>query len=175
LTTHKISVNLSGAQFKQSDLFHQITQTLFKTSLEPHFLELELTESILVENIKTTVHRLNLLKKIGIQISLDDFGTGYSSLGYLQQFPFDTLKIDACFIRDINQNKVNAVITKTIIEMAQQLGLKVVAEGVETTAELEFLKNAQCDAIQGFLFSRPLSAQEFQKLAMDYLHSSRQS
>ncbi|NJL52376.1 MAG: EAL domain-containing protein [Hydrococcus sp. SU_1_0] len=172
LTNHKLSVNLSGSQFKQSDLFHQIAQILFKTSLEPKYLELELTETILVENIRTNIQRLNMLKKLGIQISLDDFGTGYSSLGYLQQFPFDVLKIDACFIRDINQNHVNSVITKTVIEMAHQLGLKVVAEGVETTAELDFLKNAQCDAIQGFLFSRPLAAKELQKLAMDNMNSS---
>lgn len=170
LTTHTLSVNLSGAQFRQSDLFHQITQILFKTSLEPKFLELELTEKILVENIRTNVQRLNMLKKLGIQISLDDFGTGYSSLGYLQQFPFDVLKIDACFIRDIDQNQVNAVITKTVIEMAHQLGLKVVAEGVETTAELDFLQNVQCDAIQGFLFSRPLAAKEFQKLTMNNMN-----
>jgi diguanylate cyclase len=170
LKNHKISVNLSGAQFKQSDLFHQIAQILFKTSLEPKFLELELTETILVENIRTNIQRLNMLKKLGIQISLDDFGTGYSSLGYLQQFPFDVLKIDACFIRNINQNQVNAVITKTVIEMAHQLGLKVVAEGVETSAELDFLKNVQCDAIQGFWFSRPLAAKEFQKLAMDNMN-----
>jgi diguanylate cyclase len=170
LKNHKISVNLSGAQFKQSDLFHQIAQILFKTSLEPKFLELELTETILVENIRTNIQRLNMLKKLGIQISLDDFGTGYSSLGYLQQFPFDVLKIDACFVRNINQNQVNAVITKTVIEMAHQLGLKVVAEGVETSAELDFLKNVQCDAIQGFLFSRPLAAKEFQKLAIDNMN-----
>jgi diguanylate cyclase len=170
LTTHTISVNLSGAQFRQSDLFHQITQILFKTSLEPQFLELELTENILVENIRTNVQRLNMLKKLGIQISLDDFGTGYSSLGYLQQFSFDVLKIDTCFISNIHQNPVNAVITKTVIEMAHKLGLKVVAEGVESTAELDFLKNVQCDAIQGFVFSRPLAAKEFQKLAKQQLH-----
>jgi diguanylate cyclase len=165
-----ISVNLSGAQFKQSDLFHQITQILFKTSLEPQFLEIELTETVLVENIRTNVQRLNMLKKLGIQISLDNFGTGYSSLGYLQQFPFDILKIDACFIRNINQNQVNAVITKTVIEMAHQLSIKVVAEGVETTAELDFLKTIQCDAVQGYLFSRPLSGQEFQKLAKEQMN-----
>ena len=164
IKNHQISINLSGAQFKQSDLFHQITQVLFKTSLEPKFLELELTERILVEKIKTNIQKLNLLKKLGIKISLDDFGTGYSSLGYLQQFPFDTLKIDSCFIRNIGQNRVNAVITKNIIEMAHQLGLKVVAEGVETTAELDFLCHAQCDAIQGFLYSRPLPAIEYEKL-----------
>jgi diguanylate cyclase len=113
-----------------------------------------------------------MLNNLGIQISLNDFGTGYASLGYLQQFPFDTLKIDACFIRNINQHQVNAVITKTVIEMAHQLGLKVVAEGVETKAELDFLKNVQCDAIQGFLFSRPLTAKEFYKLAIDNLKLS---
>ena len=164
IENHQISINLSGAQFKQSDLFHQITQILFKTSLEPRFLELELTETILTDNIKNNVRKLNLLKKLGIKISLDDFGTGYSSLGYLQQFPFDNLKIDGCFIRNIEQNRVNAVITKNVIEMAHQLGLKVVAEGVETTAELNFLRHARCDAIQGFLVSRPLPASEFEKL-----------
>ncbi|WP_319421403.1 two-component system response regulator [Pleurocapsa sp. FMAR1] len=163
----RIAVNLSGFQFRQSDLFHQITQILFKTSLNPHYLELELTETILVENIKTNIQRLNLLKKLGIQIALDDFGTGYSSLGYLQQFPFNILKIDSCFIRNIDSNKVNAVITKNTIEMAHQLGLKVVAEGVETKAELNYLRQCQCDEIQGFLYSRPLAAKEFQKLIMN--------
>ncbi|MEN9520126.1 MAG: hypothetical protein RLZZ381_2714 [Cyanobacteriota bacterium] len=149
-----------------------IQQALQSSILEPQFLELELTETILVEGIKTNVQRLKMLKNLGIQISLDDFGTGYCSLGYLQQFPFDTLKIDACFIRNINQNQVNAVITKTVIEMAHQLGLKVIAEGVETRAELDFLKNVQCDTIQGFLFSRPLAAKEFRKLAMKQMHLS---
>lgn len=164
LKAHKISVNLSGSQFKQSDLFHQITQVLFKTSLEPQHLELELTETILVENIKKNIQKLNLLKKLGIQISLDDFGTGYSSLGYLQQFPFDVLKIDSCFVRNINNNSVNAVITQSVINMAHQLNLKVVAEGVETEAEFNFLKDVQCDLIQGFWYSRPLPAQEFYQL-----------
>ena len=132
-------------------------------------MELELTETILTDNIKTNIHKLNLLKKLGVKISLDDFGTGYSSLGYLQQFPFDNLKIDGCFIRNIEQNQVNAVITKTVIEMAHQLGLKVVAEGVETTAELNFLRHAQCDAVQGFLVSRPLPATEFEKLLINSL------
>jgi diguanylate cyclase len=166
LNSLKIGINISGFQFRQSDLFHQITQVLFNTSLEAQYIELELTETILVENIKTNIQRLQLLKKLGIQIALDDFGTGYSSLGYLQQFPFDILKIDACFIHNIDGNETNAVITKTIIDMAHQLGLKVVAEGVETEAELKFLRKCKCDEIQGFLFSRPLNAQEFYKLAM---------
>jgi diguanylate cyclase len=161
-----IGVNISGFQFRQSDLFHHITQVLFKTSLDPQSLELELTEKILVENIKTNIQRLHLIKKLGIQIALDDFGTGYASLGYLQQFPFDLLKIDACFVRNIDQNEVNAVITKNIISMAHQLGLKVVAEGVETKAELAYLQECSCDQIQGFLYSRPLDAKKFQKLIM---------
>ncbi len=161
-----IAVNLSGRQFKQSDLFHKITQILFNSRIEPHHLELELTEKILIDNIKANVQRLKLIKKTGIQIALDDFGTGYSSLEYLQQFPFDILKIDRCFIRNINRHNTNAVITQAIIQMAHQLGLKVVAEGVETEAELEFLKANKCDEVQGFLFSRPLSAKDFSKLLM---------
>ena len=162
----KIAVNLSSRQFKQSDLFHKITQILFNSRLEAQYLELELTEKILVDNIKANVQRLNLIKKTGIQIALDDFGTGYSSLGYLQQFPFDILKIDRCFINNVKHHATNSIITQTIIQMAHQLKLKVVAEGVETEAELEFLKENKCDEVQGFLFSRPLSAKDFGRLLM---------
>jgi len=163
----KIGVNLSGFQFKQLDLFHKVTQVLFRTSLEPQYLELELTEKILVENIKTNIQKLHLLKKLGTKIALDDFGTGYASLGYLQQFPFDSLKIDPCFIHNIDKNKVNAVIIQNIITMAHQLGLKVVAEGVETEAELQYLRQCKCDEIQGFLYSRPLDVNKFKTLLMN--------
>ena len=163
----KIGVNLSGVQFKQSDLFHNITQILFNSSLEAEYLELELTENILMENIPTNVQKLNLLKKLGVKIALDDFGTGYASLGYLHQFPFDILKIDACFVRNIDSNRVSAVIVENTISMAHQLGLQVVAEGVETEAELNFLKHVQCDVVQGFWLSRPLGAKDFQKLVMN--------
>ena len=172
LSSLKIAINISGFQFRQSDLFHKITQTLFQTSLDPESLELELTETILVENIKTNIQRLNLLKKIGIKIALDDFGTGYSSLGYLQQFPFDILKIDSCFIRDIDSNKTNAVITKNTIDMAHQLGLKVVAEGVETERELQYLKKCECDEVQGYIYSRPLPAKEFRNLVFNKMTTS---
>ena len=168
-TSLTMGVNLSSSQFRQLDLFHKITQVLFDMSLEAQYLELELTETILVENIKANVQRLSLFKKLGINIALDDFGTGYSSLGYLQQFPFDVLKIDRCFVRNTDSNEINAVITQGIIDMAHQLGLKVVAEGVETAAELNFLQQAKCDAIQGRLFSRPLSAKEFKQLAIKKL------
>ncbi len=162
----RIAVNLSGHQFKQSNLFHKLTQLLFEFNLDAKSLELELTEQILVENVQSNIQKLNLIKKLGIKITLDDFGTGYSSLGYLHQFPFDILKIDRCFITNINQNPKNAVITKSVIEMAHQLGLKVVGEGVETQAELDFLVKHQCDEIQGYFFARPLPIRDFEKLLM---------
>ena len=168
----RVGVNLSGVQFRQSDLFNQITQVLFKTGIEPRYLEIELTENILIENIQTNIQRLNSIKKLGIQIALDDFGTGYSSLGYLKQFPFDVLKIDSCFVRNIHRDRVNAVIAKNIIAMAHQLGLKVVAEGVEVAAELEYLQKCQCDEIQGYLFSRPLDTRSFTKLISQQIPSS---
>ena len=158
------AINLSGRQFKQLDLFHKLTRILSDSELAPQFLELELTEKILVDNVKANVQRINLIKKLGIKISIDDFGTGYSSLGYLQQFPFDTLKIDRSFLKNIDRNPTNAIITKTIIEMAHQLNLKVVAEGLETQAELAFLVKHKCDEAQGYLFSRPLPTREFEQL-----------
>lgn len=159
-----IAVNLSGRQFKKLDLFHKLTQMLFDSNLQPEFLELELTEKILVENEKSNIQRLNFIKKLNIKVSLDDFGTGYSSLGYLQQFPFDILKIDRCFVSQIDSNAKNAIITKSIVDMAHQLNLKVVAEGVETKSELKFLTDLNCDIVQGYLFSRPLPIRDFERL-----------
>ena len=167
-----IGVNLSGLQFKQSDLFHTIARVLFETSLNPQCLQLELTEKVLVENIKTNIQRLNLIKKLGIKIALDDFGTGYASLGYLQQFPFDLLKIDSCFVRHIDKNKVNAVIVENIIRMAHQLGLKVAAEGVETEGELKYLQQHQCDLVQGYYYSFPLEPAKFKDLVINTNHLS---
>ena len=160
----QVAVNLSGHHFNQVDLFHQLTQLLFEIDIEPEFLELELTEQVLVENVKANIKKLDLIKDLGIKISLDDFGTGYSSLGYLHQFPFDILKIDRCFISKINSNHKNAVITQSIIEMAHKLNLKVIAEGVENQAELDFLLANNCDEVQGFFFARPLPVDEFEKL-----------
>lgn len=159
-----IAINLSGHQFKQFDLFYKITQILSETHLDAQFIELEITEQILVENVKSNIQKLNLIKKLGVQIALDDFGTGYSSLGYLHQFPFDVLKIDRSFITNIDQNRKNAIITKSIIQMAHELNLKVVAEGIETNAELSFVLDCQCDEVQGYLLSRPLPAKDFGKL-----------
>ena len=166
----RISVNFSGIQFKQSDLFHRINQVLLKTSLPAKYLELEVTETILIDNIKANIQKLNLLKKLGVKIALDDFGTGYSSLSYLQKFPFDTLKIDSCFIRDIDKNDTNKIITNSTIVMAHDLGLNVTAEGVETASEFKTLRDLKCDSVQGFLISHPLTNQDFLKLLRNPSH-----
>ncbi len=160
----RIAVNLSSRQFSQIDLRHQLVQILMETGLDPKFIELELTESMLVQNTEVAIRRLNALKSLGVEIAIDDFGTGYSSLSYLQQFPFDILKIDRCFIRNIADNSNNAAITKAIIEMAKSLNLKLIAEGVETEEELSFVCKYKCDVMQGFLFSRPLPVKEFEQL-----------
>ncbi|MEQ8995877.1 MAG: EAL domain-containing protein [Coleofasciculus sp. B1-GNL1-01] len=160
----KIAVNLSGRQFQQLDLRHRLVKILTETGLRPEYLELELTESMLVENTDVAIRRLQALKALGVEIAIDDFGTGYSSLSYLQQFPFDTLKIDRCFIRNIQDNPSQAAITQAIIEMANTLNLKLVAEGVETDAELSFVVQHHCHQMQGYLFSKPLPAKEFESL-----------
>jgi EAL domain-containing protein (putative c-di-GMP-specific phosphodiesterase class I) len=125
---------------------------------------LEITESILLQDAETAIKTMSELRAIGVQISIDDFGVGYSALNYLQKFPFDNLKIDRSFIRNIASNPANAAITKAIIQMAHGLNLKVIAEGVETEAELAFLCQQQCNAMQGYLFSRPIPAAEFEML-----------
>jgi diguanylate cyclase (GGDEF)-like protein len=160
----KIAVNLSGRQFQQLDLRHRLVKIFTETGLRPEYLELELTESMLVENTDVAIRRLQALKALGVEIAIDDFGTGYSSLSYLQQFPFDTLKIDRCFIRNIQDNPSQAAITQAIIEMANTLDLKLVAEGVETDAELSFVVQHHCHKMQGYLFSKPLPAKEFESL-----------
>lgn len=172
LPSFPIAVNLSGLQFHQEDLYERIGQILRTTQLESRFLELELTESILVQNTDATIHKLHQLKTLGVQIAIDDFGTGYSSLGYLKQFPFDTLKIDRCFVSNIAHDSKNAAITTAMIQMAHSLGLEVVAEGVETELEFAFLRQHQCDHMQGYLFSRPLPDAEFEQMIAVRKHST---
>jgi diguanylate cyclase (GGDEF)-like protein len=160
----QVAVNLSGYQFNQLNLCQKIRQIITEIEFDPRFLELELTESIIVQNPKMTKAIFNELKELGIQISIDDFGTGYSSLSYLQQLPFDCLKIDQTFVRNITHDEKNATITKSVIQMAHSLNLKVVCEGVETEDELAFICENKSDIMQGYLFSKPLSANEFEKL-----------
>lgn len=158
----KIAVNLSARQFTQIHLKPRLLKILQSTGFNPKYLELEVTESVLVQHVSSTIQIMNDLKALGIQISVDDFGTGYSSLIYLKQFPFDTLKIDQRFVRNLTADSRDAAITLAIIQMAHSLNLKVIAEGVETDAELAVLRQNQCDAIQGYLFSRPIPACEFE-------------
>ena len=164
-----MAVNLSARQFNQIDIYNWLQQTLVELAIDPNLfgLELELTERILVENVTLAIQKLNLIKSLGIKISIDDFGTGYSSLSYLQKFSFDILKIDQIFVRNIQSNPKNIAITNSIINMAHQLDLRVVAEGVETLEELAVLRDLGCDEIQGYLFSPPIPALEFEALVRE--------
>lgn len=162
----KVAVNLSARQFAQPNLRERIIEILQDTGIEPCCLELELTESTLVRDPEAAIAILSSLKQLGIQISIDDFGTGYASLSYLKQFPFDTLKIDRCFVSNVTSDPKNSAIAIAIIQMAHSLNLKVIAEGVETEAERAFLYENQCDEMQGYLFSRPLPAMAFKKLLL---------
>jgi EAL domain-containing protein (putative c-di-GMP-specific phosphodiesterase class I)/ActR/RegA family two-component response regulator len=160
----RVAVNLSARQFHQPDLSSRVAQILAEIGVEPSSLELELTESLMVEDAPSAIATLRQLKSLGVSISIDDFGTGYSSLSYLAQYPFDTLKIDRCFISNITQGCTNAAIVKAIIQMAHSLCLEVIAEGVETEAEKDFLGRYKCDTMQGYLFSPPLPAGDFEQL-----------
>lgn len=164
LESIRIAVNLSARQFNQENLAQWLATLLQQYQVNPSNIELELTESILVDNIQRSIEQLNSLKSSGIKVAMDDFGTGYSSLSYLQQFPFDILKIDRCFIHEIDHNPKNAAIAQAIINMAHQLNLRVVAEGVETLEELAFVNKNDCDEIQGYFFSQPITAIEFTEL-----------
>lgn len=163
----EVSVNVSGHQLIEGDLIADIARILAQTGVEPHWLEVELTEGSLMENTQHTIASLERLHAMGVKISIDDFGTGYSSLAYLRRFPIDTLKIDIAFIREVTSNPQDAAITRTIIELAHSLNLRVVAEGVETQAQLAFLKDAGCDQIQGYLFSRPLPVATLERLLLE--------
>jgi diguanylate cyclase (GGDEF)-like protein len=159
-----VSVNLSARQFVQADLLSTIDRVLNETGMNPHLLELELTESLIMPNAEDTIETLNALKKLGIQISVDDFGTGYSSLSYLKRFPLDTLKIDQSFIRDMDHDADDCALVSAIIAMAHNLKLDVVAEGVEKVEQLQFLQRNHCDYVQGYLFGKPMPVEEFRQL-----------
>lgn len=151
-----IAVNVSPHQFQQADFVQLVSGILEESAMAPAALELELTEGALVDNIQETAAKLQALKALGVRLALDDFGTGYSSLSYLKHFAFDALKIDQSFVRDISTDPNDATIAATIIAMSKSLGLAVIAEGVETSAQLDFLRSHGCDQCQGYLFSRPL-------------------
>ena len=164
-----VAVNVSAVQFRQGDFLTVIKKVLSETGLSPEYLELELTESTLLSNVNVMFPMLEELRTMGLKLAIDDFGTGYSSLSYLRQFPVSKLKIDRSFVQDVVLNSDDAAITAAIISMAKGLNLKVIAEGVETGAQMAFLRAHQCDEIQGYYFSRPLTADKVaEKLAEQF-------
>ncbi len=159
----RIAVNISSQQFYQSNLQDTVMKALFEAGAKPSLLQLELTESILMRDVDRTIATLEYLKSTGITLAMDDFGTGYSSLSYLRRFPIDALKIDRSFVVDIEQSNGGAVICAAILAMSRQLGLTVIAEGVENNEQVDFLRAHDCHEIQGFLISKPVPAAEFEE------------
>jgi EAL domain-containing protein (putative c-di-GMP-specific phosphodiesterase class I) len=159
-----LAVNVSARQFSQPNFVEWVLDVVERTKADPKRLKLELTESMLLDNVEDVVDKMTALKSIGIGFSLDDFGTGFSSLSYLKRLPLDQLKIDQSFIRDVTTDSDNAIIAGTIITLGQSLGLKVIAEGVETHEQQNFLVANGCLTYQGYLFGRPLPINEFDLL-----------
>jgi EAL domain-containing protein (putative c-di-GMP-specific phosphodiesterase class I) len=159
-----VAVNLSVVQFRHADLRDMVRDALHRTALPAHLLELELTESIAMENSSFTLDTIASLKALGITLSIDDFGTGYSSLSYLKRFAIDKLKIDQSFVAGLTADRQDEAIVTTVINLASSLGLRTIAEGVETEAQLTYLRNHGCNEFQGYLFSRPVPADQFAQL-----------
>ncbi|SHK47032.1 bifunctional diguanylate cyclase/phosphodiesterase [Paramaledivibacter caminithermalis] len=160
----KISINMSALEFKQINFVSNIKRVLEETGLDSKYLVIEITENIVLENLNQTIEILNELKKMKIKIALDDFGTGYSSLNYLRILPIDFLKLDKTFINNVTKKCKDRAITESLIKLAHDIGLKVVAEGIETEEQYHYLKNINCDLGQGYLFNRPLPSNEFEKI-----------
>ncbi len=154
-----ISVNLSGRQFREPEIVEHVLAIVDETGIEPHLLDLELTESTLMDNSDIVLNQMSRMREAGMLISIDDFGTGYSSLSYLKRFPISTLKIDRSFVQDIPDDSDDIAITQAIIAMGKNFGVMLVAEGVETQEQMDFLREQGCDRVQGFLFSRPVPAE----------------
>jgi len=159
-----VSVNISAAQFRSLKLIDTVARVLDETKLESRYLELELTESMFISNTEAAINTMIRLKELGVSLSIDDFGSGYSSLSYLKRFPVDYLKIDRSFIKDIESSDKDAAITNAITVLAHSLNMKIVAEGVESQGQLDYLKSQGCQELQGFLFSRPVIADDIGKL-----------
>ena len=168
----RIAVNLSPRQFQQRDLAQRIRTIIDQPDFLPEYLELEITESMVMQHVERAIATLEELRQIGIHIAIDDFGTGYSSLAVLKRFPVDCLKVDRSFVRDIPDDVDDMAITRAVILLAHSLDLSVVAEGVETEAQREFLVDCGCDEMQGFLFSRPLPAKELAERVLDHMKTA---
>jgi EAL domain-containing protein (putative c-di-GMP-specific phosphodiesterase class I) len=160
----RVAVNLSAVQFRNRGLVTTVTQALAAARLAPHRLELEITEAVLLQDDEAIVSMLHQLRALGVRIAMDDFGTGYSSLSYLRSFPFDKIKIDRSFIKDIERNRGSAVIIRAIANLGTSLGIETTAEGVETEEQLELVRRAGCTEMQGYLVSAPRPASEIAAL-----------
>jgi EAL domain-containing protein (putative c-di-GMP-specific phosphodiesterase class I) len=163
-----IAVNFSGHQFMEKDMVEKIKKTMDETGIKPHQLEVEVTESVFMEDTEHSIKMLKDIQALGVPIAIDDFGTGYSSLSYLQRFPMDKLKIDRAFVRHLDEQHDNLVLTKTILALCKTMGLKVVAEGVERKEEEQILVAEGCDVVQGFRYSAPIPDAKFRKFVKDY-------
>lgn len=167
-----VAVNISFAQFRRDNLLERVTTALRESHLPPELLELELTESVLMQDQDRVITTLNRLRNLGVSVSIDDFGTGYSSLAYLRRLAVSKLKIDASFVRAaVNDERGGARIVRAIIDMARALELQTVAEGVETAAQLAMLRSAGCTMAQGYAFSAPLAPEDFAALVAQGLHN----
>jgi diguanylate cyclase (GGDEF)-like protein/PAS domain S-box-containing protein len=166
-TPLRLSVNFSARQFQQPTFITDVAQILKDTNLDPRWLELELTESSIMKDPEQAIEKLHELKLMGIKVAIDDFGTGYSSLNYLKRFPIDTLKIDKSFVADICKDPHDTAIVRAIIDLGHALDVTVIAEGVETKEQLQYLSALECDAVQGFLFSKALSVKAFEELLVE--------
>lgn len=159
-----IAVNVSGRQLRQDDFVAVVCSAMLDTGLDPRWLEIEITESLLMEEFEESIGKLKKLRTLGVQVAIDDFGTGYSSMNYLHRLPIDRLKIDRSFIQNITQNGDDPVVARAIIALGHALGLSIVAEGVETEVQSGFLRDQLCQTVQGFLYSRPLTVGQFEAL-----------
>jgi EAL domain-containing protein (putative c-di-GMP-specific phosphodiesterase class I) len=159
-----MSVNVSGRQFKHPDIVEHVEKILRETQVNPAAIKLEVTETVTMDDADRTIRVVTGLKKLGVRLSIDDFGTGYSSLSYLRRFPMDTLKIDRSFVKNLASNPENVEIVRTIMSLARNLGMDVVAEGAETADEIAHLKALDCDFSQGFFFSKPLDSAQADNL-----------
>ena len=169
-----MGVNLSARQFQEPNVVERVVEILTTTGLPANLLELEITETIAMQNVEWTGKVLGELESLGVHLSMDDFGTGYSSLSYLQKFPFHSLKVDKSFVQDISMDQQDRAIAQAVIALGRALNLRVIAEGVETVEQLEVLRRMHCEDMQGFLFSRPIPALQATKLLTKYNHHHRQ-
>ncbi|HEY9836115.1 MAG TPA: EAL domain-containing protein, partial [Vampirovibrionales bacterium] len=159
-----VSVNLSGKQFAQPNLIEVIKRTLDQTHLDPTCLKLEITESVVMDEVELAIEMLSQMKALNVKLGIDDFGTGYSSLSYLHRFPTDTLKVDRSFVTRMVEGNQNSAIVKTIIALAHNLNMDVIAEGVETPEQLAQLRSLGCECGQGYFFAKPLPAAQIEAL-----------